>query len=45
MERTREALLAALDEAGAEAPLRVEPIAAIEREGHAAKLKLVKQIS
>ncbi len=43
-ERVRQAVRAALDEAGATTPLHVEIVAAIEREGHAAKLKHVKRI-
>jgi phenylacetate-CoA ligase len=44
-ERVREAMRAALDAAGvaSSAALRVETAPAIEREGHAAKLKLVKR--
>jgi phenylacetate-coenzyme A ligase PaaK-like adenylate-forming protein len=44
-EHVREAMRAALDGAGvaSSAALRVETVQAIEREGHAAKLKLVKR--
>jgi phenylacetate-coenzyme A ligase PaaK-like adenylate-forming protein len=43
-ERVRKSLRAALDEAGADAPLQVETVAEIEREGHAGKRKHVKRI-
>jgi phenylacetate-CoA ligase len=43
-DRVLEAVRATLDEAGAETSLQVEAVAAIEREGHAAKLKSVKRI-
>ena len=43
-EHVRRAVHAALDEAGVTTPLRVEVVGSIEREGHAAKLKLIKQI-
>jgi len=39
----RQAVHAALEEADVATPLRVEAVAAIKREGHAAKLKLVKR--
>ena len=42
--RIREALLATLDAAGVAVPLRLTAVAAIEREGHAAKVKLIKRI-
>jgi phenylacetate-CoA ligase len=43
-ERVSNAVRMALDEAGADAPLHVETVAEIEREGHAAKRKHVKRI-
>jgi phenylacetate-CoA ligase len=42
--RVRQALLATLDAAGAAVPLRVTAVTAIEREGHAAKVKLIKRV-
>ena len=42
--RVRQALLATLAAAGAAVPLRVTAVAAIEREGHAAKVKLIKRV-
>jgi phenylacetate-CoA ligase len=44
-EQVRQALRAALAEAGAQVPLRIEAVAEIEREGHAAKRKHVKRIA
>ena len=43
-EHVRRTVHAALDEAGVTTPMRVEVVGSIEREGHAAKLKLIKQI-
>jgi phenylacetate-CoA ligase len=41
----RRSLLEALDRAGAAPPLDVQAVASIEREGYAAKLKLVKRLA
>jgi phenylacetate-CoA ligase len=41
----RRSLLEALDRAGAAPPLDVQAVASIEREGYAAKLKLVKRLT
>ena len=43
LEVVRRELLTTLDRAGAEIPVRAEAVEAIEREGHAAKRKLVKR--
>jgi phenylacetate-CoA ligase len=43
-DRVREAVRAAVEEAGAAVPLRVETVDEIEREGHAAKRKHVKRV-
>jgi len=43
-EHVRSAVHAALDEVGVTTPIRIEIVGSIEREGHAAKLKLIKQI-
>jgi phenylacetate-coenzyme A ligase PaaK-like adenylate-forming protein len=43
-EHVRSAVHAALDGAGVTTPIRIEIVGSIEREGHAAKLKLIKQI-
>jgi phenylacetate-CoA ligase len=44
VEHTRRAMLAALEDAHAAPPLSVDAVGSIEREGHAAKLKLVRRI-
>jgi len=44
-DRVHAAVRAALEEAGADAPLQVETVDEIERDGHAAKRKHVKRIS